>query len=298
MTNRMTPMLLLALATSLAFAVPVHAQRPDTGASPGRTARERGTMERFVAEARKATERFKDITVAVSESYLKVGPDFPAMGEHWVNAERIMRAEFDPARPAILTYATIGGKHTLTGAVYALALRPGEKPPAVPDDAQWHDHVGTIDEESLLFGHDRNAGSDDLRLVVMHAWLWTANPDGMFATDNWTLPLARLGITGSERVPVPAARALSLLADSASYHERLFTTAGALEERERVAVERIVARHRAEVSAWWSRRDRSPVLRPDEADWLGGAWSRVRGDVTKAISKAAAGRLEHVFGHH
>lgn len=277
------------LVVMLAAPVPVRAQRADSSAM---------TAERFIAEARRATERFKDVSVAVSESYLKVGPDFPAMGEHWVNAELIMRAEFDPARPAILTYATIDGKHTLTGAVYALALRPGEKPPAVPNDAGWHDHVGTIDEESLLFGHDRMSGSDDLRLVVMHAWLWTANPDGMFATDNWALPLARLGLANATRVPVEAARALSLMADTAAYHERLFASAGELPERERASVDRIVARHRAEIAAWWGRREPSPALRPHELEWLTGAWARVRGDVSKAVSSGAARRLEHVFGHH
>ena len=298
MTSRMNPMLLLALATSLAFAVPVHAQRPDTGASPGRTARERGTMERFVAEARKATERFKDITVAVSESYLKVGPDFPAMGEHWVNSEYIMRAEFNPARPAILTYATIGGKHTLTGAVYALALRPGEEPPPLPDNVQWHAHVGTIDEESLLFGHDRGAGGDELRLVVMHAWIWLDNPDGVFTTDNWTLPLARLGVTASGRMPMPAARALSLLSDSVSYHERLFAGAGELDAKERAAVSAVIARHRSGVTAWWNERAAGATLSPGDIAWLQDRWNRLRSDVARSVSRAAARRLERVFAHH
>ncbi|MES2523400.1 MAG: hypothetical protein V4617_11925 [Gemmatimonadota bacterium] len=282
--------------TVLVAALParLQAQRADAPAM---------TAERFVAEARRATERFKDIGIAVEESYLKVGPDFPAMGEHWVNAERIMRAEFDPARPAILTYATIDGKHTLTGAVYALALRPGEKPPAIPDRAQWHDHVGTIDEESLLFGHDRQTGSDDLRLVVMHAWLWVENPDGMFATDNWTLPLARLGITGGRAmnraaIPEGAARALSLMTDTVSYHERLFTSAGGLDERERVTVGGIVARHRSDVSAWWSKRVTAPSLAAEEFVWLTGAWDRLRRDVHKAVNATAAARLDHVFGHH
>ncbi|HYW32139.1 MAG TPA: hypothetical protein VE869_11575 [Gemmatimonas sp.] len=285
-----TPMLgTAALLYALSSPAVMHSQRADASAM---------TAERFVAEARRATERFKDISVAVTESYLKVGPDFPAMGEHWVNAELIMRAEFNPARPAILTYATIDGKHTLTGAVYALALRPGEKPPAIPTDAQWHDHVGTIDEESLLFGHDRQSGSDDLRLVVMHAWLWTENPGGMFATDNWTLPLARLGITGSRTVPSTAARALSMIADSVAYHERLFTSAGALDEKERVVVEEIIARHRTGISAWWAKRETAPTLQPDDVEWLSRTWAQLRSDVTRAISSAAAKRLDSVFGHH
>ena len=277
-----------ALIAALAFPVTVGAQA-DTVAS---------RAERFVAEARKATERFKDITVAVSESYLRLGPDFPAMGEHWVNAELIMRSEFDPARPAILTYATIDGKPTLTGAVYALALRPGEQPPALPDDVQWHDHVGTIDEESLLFGHDVRSHGDELRLVVMHAWIWVGNPDGMFATDNWSLPLARLGLPKGEKLPLVAARGLSLLADSAGYYEKLFAGAGGLDGSEITAVSAIIAGHRQRLGEWWSRREPRAPLSRDDADWLGEAWNRLRADADAKVKPAARERLQRVFGHH
>jgi hypothetical protein len=285
----MTRRLVAALLVSLAFPLTLQAQAADSSAA---------RAERFVAEARKATERFKDISVAVSESYLKVGPDFPAMGEHWVNSELIMRSELNPARPAILTYATIDGKPTLTGAVYALALRPGEQPPQLPGNVQWHDHVGTIDEESLLFGHDMHAASDELRLVVMHAWIWVGNPDGMFVTDNWALPLARLGVANADRVPVGAARALALVPDSARYHEKLFASAGGLDAREIATVSAIIADRRKAVGEWWTRRASVSALTAADADWLGAQWNRLRADVNAKIRPAAAERLQRVFGHH
>ena len=79
-----------------------------------------------------ATERYKDIDVAIAERYTKIGPDFPAMGEHWVNGESVMRSGDGP-RPAILTYITVDGKPTLTGVVYTIVLKPGEKTPKLPD---------------------------------------------------------------------------------------------------------------------------------------------------------------------
>jgi hypothetical protein len=166
---------------------------------------------RLVAEARAATARFHDRDVAIAENYVKVGPDFPAMGEHWVNGELIMKNVIDPKRPAILTYMDIGGKPTLTGVVYALTLGRGETPPHVSPSAQWHEHIGTIDEESLLFGHDHHADDDQLRLVVMHAWIWEPNPAGPFATDNWALPFAwppRGQSRRAPRVPRRCCRAL------------------------------------------------------------------------------------------
>lgn len=280
-----------ALGVLLAIVPALQAQMTPSESAADRAAR-------FVERARVATERFKDLSVAIAESYLKVGPDFPAMGEHWVNGELIMRAELDPARPAILTYASIDGKRTLTGAVYALALRPGERPPDVPPSAQWHDHVGTIDEESLLFGHDRNSGSDDLRLVVMHAWLWVANPSGMFATDNWALPFARLGANTPLQMTAPAARAVSLLSDTAGYYERLFTSAGELDERESATVSRLVGRQRDAMNRWWhSRQGVAPISDAELAE-LHRGWMRLQSDVVSAVRPAAARRLERVFAHH
>src|SRR5206468_1017806 len=163
-----------ALAVTLA-AITAGAQRPDSA-----------SVARFVAQARATTARFQDINVAIAENYVRIGPDFPAMGEHWVRGESVMRSESTPM-PSILTYAMIGGHRTLTGVVYTIVLRAGEKVPAMPPLAEWHDHVGTVDEESLLFGHSHLGDTEGggLRLAVMHAWIGLTNPAGMFATDNW-----------------------------------------------------------------------------------------------------------------
>lgn len=248
-------------------------------------------VERFTGRARAATERFKDLDVAVTEHYGKVGPDFPAMGEHWVNAELIMRGEFDAARPAILTYTSISGKPTLTGVVYALALKRGEKPPMLPWAAGWHDHVGSIDEESLLFGHDHHS-DDDMRLVVMHAWIWQTNPAGMFATDNWALPFARVGVKHPVPAPEGAARAIALLSGSASYFSQLFARAGALDEQDEKRVNDALALHREAVEQWWSHRSSSSELTRVELAELSARWERLSNDVQSAVSLAAAARLQ------
>lgn len=253
----------------------------------------------FVDRARKATERFKDIEVAVAESYVRVGPDFPAMGEHWVNGELIMKAELDPERPAILTYITVDGRRTLTGAVYALALRAGEQPPAA-FAGQWHDHVGTVDEESLLFGHDRVSGDDDLRLVVMHAWLWAKNPDGMFVTDNWSLPFLRLGLQPPDLVEPPAARALGLLSED-DFHLRLFASAGELDAGETAAVAALLRRHRAAMKEWWQQRGRGAHITAAELASLTTRWRSLESDLLGAVNRRAAERLQrvlHVPAHH
>jgi hypothetical protein len=248
----------------------------------------------FVAQARAATERFKDQAVATTEGYVKVGPDFPAMGEHWVNGELVVRGEFDAARPAILTYATIRGERTLTGAVYAIAIGPGQKVPDALPGAHWHDHVGSIDEESLLFGHDAMPGGagDSVRLVVMHAWVWVENPAGTFATDNWSLPFARVGAQAPPNVPPDAARAMSLVSGGGAYYAMLFASVGQLEERHADAVRGIVARHAERVSDWW--RSRGGEISRQDLEWLSAAWVALEAEVARAVPAEAAKRLKRI----
>ena len=253
-------------------------------------------IARFVSRARAATERFKEREVAVAESYVKVGPDFPAMGEHWVNGELIMRGELDPARPAILTYTDVNGRPTLTGVVYALALKRGESPPLLPTGAGWHDHVGSVDEESLLFHHDGHAG-DDVRLVVMHAWIWQPNDAGMFVTDNWSLPFLRLGVeapAGAAR-HADAARAAALLVGAEHYYDRLFESVGRLGEAERDGARVVVERHRAELARWWQGRAAAPRLSEAELAMLRDTWVRLTRDVQAAVGPTAASRLERLW---
>jgi hypothetical protein len=84
--------------------------------------------------------------------------DFPAMGEHWIQIGLLFGGRRDPTRPELLTYVTVEGRPRLTGVAYAAALLPGESPPAGPG-LVWHDHVGTIDVESLI-PHDGHAGHE------------------------------------------------------------------------------------------------------------------------------------------
>jgi hypothetical protein len=121
--------------------------------------------------------------------------------------------------PPILTYDEIGGRTVLLGAAYTLPLRPGEETPAFPYEGAWHEHSGTVDEESLLLhALHGSAHTSRLRLAMLHAWIWHENPAGVFAQDNWALPFARLGAIPAGAIPAPAARAASLAAGGGPYY--------------------------------------------------------------------------------
>ena len=264
------------LATTLAVA-PLAAQR-DTA--------------RFIAEARAASERFKDINVAIDERYVKIGPDFPAMGEHWVNGESVMKSAESP-RPSILTYVTIDGKPTLTGVVYTVILPPNGKMPQGLPNAQWHDHVGTVDEESLLF-HGHDDPTDGLRLAVMHAWVWTPNPNGTFVTDNWDLPFTRVGLARPAGASARAARGMAL-ANSVSYYARLFSAVGELDDREADAVLDVLEGGNKTVQAWLDGRSSGSTVTAAEITMLERTWNDVVAGVRRSIKPASAARLKAVL---
>jgi hypothetical protein len=200
------------------------------------------TVAEFVARARVGTSRYADQQAAIDAGFLRVGVDFPAMGEHWVSLERIMADTLDPARPSMLTYVRIGGVPTLAGVAYTALLEPGDAlPPFAAAKPFWHEHNGTVVEESFPLAESaRPVDPDETHLAILHAWVWMENPDGVFTTDNWSLPYVRLGVP---RPPHPApelAGALSLGAGTAEYYLLAARNAGQLSDAQAQHAERVL----------------------------------------------------------
>lgn len=173
----------------------------------------------FVECARAGTERYRDRAVAIRDGYRRIGRDFPAMGEHWIRISLVFDGKFDASRPEVLNYVDIGGKPQLLGVGYAVPLLSGEAAPDGPAGPHvWHDHFRTVDDETLLpRHHTHGSAKDGPRLAMMHAWIWSPNPEGLFAADNWAIPLLRLNLTPPAEFSIPAAKALSLLTGGREY---------------------------------------------------------------------------------
>lgn len=183
-------------------------------------------MREFVNAARMGAAKYHDRDAAIAAGFRRVGMDFPSMGEHWVNPGKLISGKFDAGDPAMLTYATIEGRVELLGVVYAVPVAPGADPPALPDGVdRWHEHNGTVEEESMLPEHHSHPGADrsTTRLAILHLWLWVPASPGMFAADNWNLPFVRLGLMppGDAFRWRRAARALSLLSGGKEFYSTL-----------------------------------------------------------------------------
>lgn len=173
--------------------------------------------------ARSGTAMFSDRALAIAAGYRRLGMDFPSMGEHWVSPRLVIDGKFNVSQPAMLTYVSVDGRPRLSGVVYAIPLSPGDTPPtAFGTEARWHEHNGTVDEESMLPQHHSTAAVlTGTRLAILHAWVTTPNPDGIFAAENWTLPFVRLGFAVPMNFPNGAARALSLVSGAQAYFVEL-----------------------------------------------------------------------------
>ncbi len=247
-------------------------------------------IDSLLGIARRASETFSDRSAAIAAGYRRVGMDFPSMGEHWVNPALVLEERFDVARPAILTYTVVQGRPTLLGVVYAIPLAPGVEPPAAfGPEATWHEHNGSVEEESLLPEHHSMSMPSSVsgtRLAILHAWVRAPNPDGVFAAENWALPFLRVGLDVPVGFPKGAARAISLLSGGERYFREL--AGEAANAAVAPALERCADVARSVVSR---ARARGHALGPADLEELDGAWSAAVMEVGKAAGADVAKRI-------
>jgi hypothetical protein len=248
----------------------------------------------FVAAAREATQRYHDRAAAIAEGFRPLGPDFPAMGEHWVHPGRMVEGRLDVTRPQALSYAVIDGRPVLTGVIYARPLRPGEPLPDFPEPGYpWHDHAGAIDEESVLLHHipTDGDGAGRVRLTMLHAWVWTDNPEGVFRADNWALPFLRLHLDVPTRIEADAARMLSLLTGGDGYYRTLLGALARPTTDEAASATQRIAAARADLASWLPTTLRGRVVPAEALDVLSARWRELWVDIAAELRPEAAARL-------
>jgi hypothetical protein len=140
---------------------------------------ERSRTGELIKTVREATERFRDVSVAEAEGYHLMfgcvsGPDFGAMGLHYVNLPLVIDGVLDPSRPEIVIYEPQpNGRPRLIGAdflVFAEAWH--EKNEATPELGGQLLH---------LFESPNRFGLPNF--YTLHVWAWKDNPAGAFT--NW-----------------------------------------------------------------------------------------------------------------
>ena len=242
-----------------------------------------------MSAALEGVSRFSDVSVAIAEGYRKLGPDFPGMGEHWINPTLVIEGVLDPSSPPVLSYTQIGGERELVGFAFTRVLAPGESPPEGPFPAPaWHDHSGGVDEESvLLSGPASTHGTKDgFRLSMVHVWAPLENPDGLLSQNNWALPFLRVGLPVPDRPTISSARALSTHGEGVAFYHALLEEGLGLGGSDLEIASSAFAEAGSKVEAWLARREGHPLgaesLAELEGVWTG-LWVRLRRELPPSV---------------
>ena len=214
---------------------------PQTGRAPVRAQAEpedwRALLPAQVETVRAATRRYRDFAVARREGWSPFGgaeAEEPLMGTHYYPPEGSGVPDYasgdriDFAKPNNLIYADIDGETVLTGVAFVVRIGAQDDVPAGfagPRD-QWHVHDflavvnAATEERPFLRGLAArwlddtyfSEGDDRYRLAMVHVWTEHANPDGVFADVDRTLPYRKLGLPARywQGASVEAARGLHL----------------------------------------------------------------------------------------
>ncbi|MEP7384367.1 MAG: hypothetical protein ABI910_22005 [Gemmatimonadota bacterium] len=253
---------------------------------------------RFVDDARRGTRRYLTRQNAIDDGFTRVGVEFPAMGEHWVSFARVMEDAFDAKRPTILIYMNTSDGAQLAGVAYSKLVRRRDQPPDFPFAGAWHEHSATVTEGSLPLSHathprpavraGRAAVDDPPAFFVLHAWIWSTNPDGQFATDNWTLPLQRRGLPIAKQPERSVVRAIALAEDEDEYYRLVIRSMLALSDREDVAVARVIDTHRARAKQELATIRDGQRLSPRSSARLGAVWASLWTALERALPERKA----------
>ena len=241
----------------------------------------------FIERARHATEKYQDQQAAIIDGYRRIGADFPGMGEHWIRIELLFDGKIDAEHPEFLTYISVAGKAKLLGVAYALPLLAGETPPDLPAKDAWHDHFRTVEDETALpHRHLPGSAEDEPRLAMLHAWIWSPNPGGVFAADNWAIPYLRLGLQPPAHPAVSIALALSLLTGGVEYFSTTVESIASPKAKQLAAIREAFARSRASVEE---------SVRSGDMSRLGDVWNTLWKSVERSIRREARDPLRSVL---
>ena len=148
---------------------------------------------------RAATEKYRDISVAVEEGYLQATDVVPNMGAHFIHLGRVMDGVLNAEEPEILLYdQDETGDWRLRGTSFVLPRElVGDEHPegfAGPLD-NWHVHYQLCISPEL---NSRTATGDSCRASggfhlptygwMIHAWVHDDNPMGVFSMWNPNIP--------------------------------------------------------------------------------------------------------------
>jgi hypothetical protein len=133
-----------------------------SGVAVGAAGRSDLVKQDELAPLRQATMQYHDVRAAEDSGRVDLSACVDHMGQHWANPSAIFgdQGALDPLDPEAMVYADDGKGHLRLVAVEWISPTPG-----------------FVGDKPLHL-------NKDFGLYILHAWIWSANPDGMFADMN------------------------------------------------------------------------------------------------------------------
>lgn len=262
------------------------------GATTPRAGAQGDSVAAFLDRARAASAKYADRSAAIADGYRAVGPETPGMGQHWVQPSLLMAGRLDARAPQILEYVTVDRRPVLVGVAFAVPLTGRQSPPDGPVPAAWwHAHGGTLIDESVGSSHAGMGADTGDRVAVLHAWVWTPNPAGVFEAQNWSLPFLRAGLPPPSGAPAAAAQALALATGGVGFYEAQLRARARPDSAAGASAAAVLAAFGDTIAEWRAHRASAGPLTGVELDWLAATWRRLHERLASVLDPAAAARL-------
>jgi len=132
-------------------------------------------LERDLQRAHAATAKYHSLTQAVADGYIEDVYE-SGEGKHYFHPAYYDDGVFDIEHPEALLYVPDeNGKLRLAGLEYLVPYDLNSPVPPAPDGFSGTDDVW-------------RAGDEGFPEWALNVWIWTYNPDGLFAKDNPLVP--------------------------------------------------------------------------------------------------------------
>ncbi len=164
-------LMLLALGALVSACADRPPLAPSLDAATPMAARAASGLDADITVMRRASAKYQDLDVAVKDGFVLLHPceqrESGAVGAVYVHMGRLVDGVIDPQLPDALIYAPDGaGRPRLVGVEFAIPYSMWTDPGAP-------EYLGNAFQPEDEFG-----------VWALHAWVWRANPDGMFAESH------------------------------------------------------------------------------------------------------------------
>lgn len=140
---------------------------------------------KLLAQVRAETAKYHNEAVAIAAGYVPDAVCVPGMGYHYINGSLVGAPGVTERQPEVLLYVdSPNGGRRLVGVEYLAFAMTAAGPWVGPNPPDFISTNPILFDGQALNGPMIGHAPDMPWHYDLHVWIWSHNPDGMFATFN------------------------------------------------------------------------------------------------------------------